>query len=89
VFDESDDMEHERVLLFNDRETGAAGAIAIQIAPGRGAVAEEAQGAPRLAAQHRDPAMVNLILGWDHRALDGIYAAQFLTALGRRLEAPA
>ena len=30
--------------------------------------------------------MVNLILGWDHRALDGIYAAQFLTALRRRLE---
>jgi pyruvate/2-oxoglutarate dehydrogenase complex dihydrolipoamide acyltransferase (E2) component len=33
--------------------------------------------------------MVNLILGWDHRALDGIYAAQFLTALRRRLESPA
>jgi pyruvate/2-oxoglutarate dehydrogenase complex dihydrolipoamide acyltransferase (E2) component len=32
--------------------------------------------------------MVNLILGWDHRALDGIYAAQFLTALRGRLEAP-
>ena len=30
--------------------------------------------------------MVNLILGWDHRALDGIYAAQFLTALRGRLE---
>jgi pyruvate/2-oxoglutarate dehydrogenase complex dihydrolipoamide acyltransferase (E2) component len=30
--------------------------------------------------------MVNLILGWDHRALDGLYAAQFLTALRRRLE---
>jgi pyruvate/2-oxoglutarate dehydrogenase complex dihydrolipoamide acyltransferase (E2) component len=30
--------------------------------------------------------MVNLILGWDHRALDGIYAAQFLTALRKRLE---
>lgn len=33
--------------------------------------------------------MVDLILGWDHRALDGIYAAQFLTALRRRLESPA
>ena len=30
--------------------------------------------------------MVNLILGWDHRALDGVYAAQFLTALRGRLE---
>ena len=30
--------------------------------------------------------MVNLILGWDHRVLDGIYAAQFLTALRKRLE---
>lgn len=33
--------------------------------------------------------MTNLILGWDHRALDGIYAAQFLTALRKRLESPA
>jgi pyruvate/2-oxoglutarate dehydrogenase complex dihydrolipoamide acyltransferase (E2) component len=32
--------------------------------------------------------MINLILGWDHRALDGIYAAQFLTALRERLESP-
>jgi pyruvate/2-oxoglutarate dehydrogenase complex dihydrolipoamide acyltransferase (E2) component len=31
--------------------------------------------------------MVNLILGWDHRAMDGIYAAQFLSALRTRLEA--
>jgi pyruvate/2-oxoglutarate dehydrogenase complex dihydrolipoamide acyltransferase (E2) component len=31
--------------------------------------------------------MVNLVLGWDHRAIDGVYAAQFLTALRRRLEA--
>jgi pyruvate/2-oxoglutarate dehydrogenase complex dihydrolipoamide acyltransferase (E2) component len=30
--------------------------------------------------------MVNLILGWDHRALDGLYAAGFLTALRQRLE---
>lgn len=30
--------------------------------------------------------MVNLILGWDHRAVDGIFAAQFLTALRKRLE---
>jgi pyruvate/2-oxoglutarate dehydrogenase complex dihydrolipoamide acyltransferase (E2) component len=33
--------------------------------------------------------MVNLILGWDHRAMDGIYAAQFLTALRKRLESVA
>jgi pyruvate dehydrogenase E2 component (dihydrolipoyllysine-residue acetyltransferase) len=30
--------------------------------------------------------MANLILGWDHRAMDGIYAAQFLTALRHQLE---
>jgi pyruvate/2-oxoglutarate dehydrogenase complex dihydrolipoamide acyltransferase (E2) component len=30
--------------------------------------------------------MANLILGWDHRAVDGVYAAQFLTALRKRLE---
>jgi pyruvate/2-oxoglutarate dehydrogenase complex dihydrolipoamide acyltransferase (E2) component len=31
--------------------------------------------------------MVNLCMGWDHRAIDGAYAAQFLTALRRRIEA--
>jgi pyruvate/2-oxoglutarate dehydrogenase complex dihydrolipoamide acyltransferase (E2) component len=30
--------------------------------------------------------MVHLCMSWDHRALDGAYAAQFLTALRRRLE---
>jgi pyruvate/2-oxoglutarate dehydrogenase complex dihydrolipoamide acyltransferase (E2) component len=30
--------------------------------------------------------MVNLVLGWDHRAIDGLYAARFLTALRGRLE---
>lgn len=30
--------------------------------------------------------MVHLCMGWDHRALDGLYAAQFLTALRRRVE---
>lgn len=30
--------------------------------------------------------MVNLILGWDHRAMDGVYAARFLGALRGRLE---
>ncbi|MGE4427676.1 MAG: dihydrolipoamide acetyltransferase family protein [Solirubrobacteraceae bacterium] len=30
--------------------------------------------------------MVNLCMSWDHRAIDGVYAAQFLTALRRRLE---
>jgi pyruvate/2-oxoglutarate dehydrogenase complex dihydrolipoamide acyltransferase (E2) component len=30
--------------------------------------------------------MVNLCMSWDHRALDGVYAARFLTALRRRLE---
>lgn len=32
--------------------------------------------------------MVNLILGWDHRAIDGVYAAQFLSSLRARLERP-
>lgn len=32
--------------------------------------------------------MANLILGWDHRAIDGVYAAQFLSALRARLEHP-
>jgi pyruvate/2-oxoglutarate dehydrogenase complex dihydrolipoamide acyltransferase (E2) component len=32
--------------------------------------------------------MMNLILGWDHRAIDGVYAAQFLSALRARLEHP-
>jgi 2-oxoglutarate dehydrogenase dihydrolipoamide succinyltransferase (E2 component) len=31
--------------------------------------------------------MTNLCMSWDHRALDGAYAAQFLTALRKRLEA--
>ncbi len=30
--------------------------------------------------------MAHLCMSWDHRALDGMYAAQFLTALRRRLE---
>jgi pyruvate/2-oxoglutarate dehydrogenase complex dihydrolipoamide acyltransferase (E2) component len=30
--------------------------------------------------------VVNLILGWDHRAIDGVYAAQFLSALRNRLQ---
>lgn len=30
--------------------------------------------------------MVHLCMSWDHRAIDGVYAARFLTALRRRLE---
>jgi pyruvate/2-oxoglutarate dehydrogenase complex dihydrolipoamide acyltransferase (E2) component len=30
--------------------------------------------------------MANLCLSWDHRAIDGAYAARFLTALRRRIE---
>jgi pyruvate/2-oxoglutarate dehydrogenase complex dihydrolipoamide acyltransferase (E2) component len=33
--------------------------------------------------------MANLCMSWDHRALDGAYAAQFLTALRKRMEAGA
>jgi pyruvate/2-oxoglutarate dehydrogenase complex dihydrolipoamide acyltransferase (E2) component len=32
--------------------------------------------------------LANLCMSWDHRALDGAYAAQFLTALRHRLERP-
>jgi 2-oxoglutarate dehydrogenase dihydrolipoamide succinyltransferase (E2 component) len=31
--------------------------------------------------------MTNLCMSWDHRAIDGAYAAQFLTALRKRIEA--
>jgi pyruvate/2-oxoglutarate dehydrogenase complex dihydrolipoamide acyltransferase (E2) component len=31
--------------------------------------------------------MAHLCMSWDHRALDGAYAARFLTALRRRIEA--
>jgi pyruvate/2-oxoglutarate dehydrogenase complex dihydrolipoamide acyltransferase (E2) component len=31
--------------------------------------------------------MVNLILGWDHRAMDGVYVAEFLAAVRGRVEA--
>ena len=31
--------------------------------------------------------MTYLCMSWDHRALDGAYAAQFLTALRKKLEA--
>lgn len=31
--------------------------------------------------------IVNLVLGWDHRAIDGVYAARFLAALREALEA--
>ena len=30
--------------------------------------------------------MANFVLGWDHRALDGVYAAQFLTSLREAIE---
>jgi len=30
--------------------------------------------------------MTMLCMSWDHRAIDGAYAAQFLTALRRRIE---
>jgi pyruvate/2-oxoglutarate dehydrogenase complex dihydrolipoamide acyltransferase (E2) component len=30
--------------------------------------------------------MMNLILGWDHRAMDGVYAARFLGSLRALLE---
>jgi 2-oxoglutarate dehydrogenase E2 component (dihydrolipoamide succinyltransferase) len=32
--------------------------------------------------------MMYLCMSWDHRALDGALAAQFLTALRGRLESP-
>ena len=32
--------------------------------------------------------MVNFVMGWDHRAVDGAYAARFLSALAARLQDP-
>jgi pyruvate/2-oxoglutarate dehydrogenase complex dihydrolipoamide acyltransferase (E2) component len=48
----------------------------------RPVVATDAHGNESIAIR----SMVNLILGWDHRAMDGIYAAQFLGRLRGRLE---
>lgn len=31
--------------------------------------------------------MANLVLGWDHRAIDGVYAAEFLSAVRESIEA--
>ena len=48
-------------------------------------VVTDADGAESIAIR----SMVNLVLGWDHRAIDGVYAARFLTALRGRLETAA
>jgi pyruvate/2-oxoglutarate dehydrogenase complex dihydrolipoamide acyltransferase (E2) component len=48
----------------------------------RPVVVTDASGAEAIAIRP----MMNLVLGWDHRAMDGVYAAQFLTALRSRLE---
>lgn len=45
-------------------------------------VADEAAGTEAIAIR----SMAHLCMSWDHRALDGAYAAQFLTALRMRLE---
>ena len=49
----------------------------------RPVVIRDARGEESIAIR----SMVNLILGWDHRAMDGVYAARFLDALRGRLEA--
>lgn len=48
----------------------------------RPVVVTDADGGESIAIR----SMTHLCLGWDHRALDGLYAAQFLTALRRRIE---
>jgi pyruvate/2-oxoglutarate dehydrogenase complex dihydrolipoamide acyltransferase (E2) component len=48
----------------------------------RPVVVTDADGNEALAIR----SMANLILGWDHRAVDGMYAAEFLTALRTQLE---
>jgi pyruvate/2-oxoglutarate dehydrogenase complex dihydrolipoamide acyltransferase (E2) component len=50
----------------------------------RAVVITDDQGADAIAIRP----MANLCLSWDHRAVDGVYAAQFLAALRKRLEAP-
>jgi pyruvate/2-oxoglutarate dehydrogenase complex dihydrolipoamide acyltransferase (E2) component len=45
-------------------------------------VADEATGTEAIAIR----SIAYMCMSWDHRALDGVYAAQFLTALRRRLE---
>ncbi|HZO36936.1 MAG TPA: dihydrolipoamide acetyltransferase family protein [Solirubrobacteraceae bacterium] len=51
----------------------------------RPAVVTDADGNETIAVR----SMIHLCMSWDHRALDGIYAARFLTALRERLEHPA
>lgn len=48
----------------------------------RPVVVEDADGGDSIAIRR----VANLILGWDHRAMDGVYAASFLSALRERLE---
>jgi pyruvate/2-oxoglutarate dehydrogenase complex dihydrolipoamide acyltransferase (E2) component len=48
----------------------------------RPVVVTDAAGGDSLAIR----AMAYLCMSWDHRALDGVLAAQFLSALKRRIE---
>jgi pyruvate/2-oxoglutarate dehydrogenase complex dihydrolipoamide acyltransferase (E2) component len=88
-----DDVQGATFTITNPGSYGALAATPIINAPQvaildleavtrRPVVVADADGQEGIAIR----SMVNLCLGWDHRAVDGAYAAQFLTALRRRLE---
>lgn len=51
----------------------------------RAVVVADADGGETIAIR----SMIHLCMAWDHRAIDGIYAARFLTGVRARLERPA
>ena len=92
---EPDDVQGATFTVTNPGASGAVfatpiinvpqvGILDLEAIVRRPVVLTDAEGSESIAVRP----MVNLILGWDHRALDGIYAAQFLSAVRRRLEAP-
>jgi pyruvate/2-oxoglutarate dehydrogenase complex dihydrolipoamide acyltransferase (E2) component len=89
--------EEARGATFTITSPGAAGAalatpvinlpevaiLDLEAITRRPAVITATDGSEALAIR----SMANLVLGWDHRAVDGMYAAEFLSALRTRLEA--
>jgi pyruvate/2-oxoglutarate dehydrogenase complex dihydrolipoamide acyltransferase (E2) component len=91
-----DDVYGASFTITNPGQFGAAIAIPVINQPQVGildlesvikrpVVINDASGTESIAIRP----MMNLVLGWDHRAMDGVYAARFLTALRSRLERPA
>ncbi|QEC49729.1 2-oxo acid dehydrogenase subunit E2 [Baekduia soli] len=85
-----------RGATFTITNPGAFGAIAatpiidvpqvaildVEAVVRRPVVVRDAGGAEAIAIR----SMVNFVLGWDHRAVDGAYAARFLSAVAARLQ---